>query len=111
MNKGKTSSSPHLVRRRRHRRGLYRGIGRERRLDFEYADILAAAAHDALLAVEKIEETRRIGGHDVAGMEPSVRPGLLRRRRVFQIAREEAAARIGAGSAHQKFAGRPRRDV
>ena len=83
----------------------------KRAFDLEHADVLAAAPHDGLLAIEEIHQPVFVGEDEVAGVEPAVLPRRFGGFLVLQIAAEESGAGIFALGADQQFAGFSRRDV
>jgi hypothetical protein len=94
-----------LVLDRHHRRLRHLGMGEQHRLHLGGGNILAGAADDVLLAVDEVQHAVGSARDDVAGVEPPLPPGRLRRRRIVEIAREAAPARRCRRMAHQHLAG------
>src|SRR5918999_3810688 len=76
----------------------------EHGFDLERGDVLAYAADDVLQAIDEMQAAVGSAAHRVAGMEPALPPRLIGSHRVFEITREETAARIGCGLAHEQLA-------
>src|SRR5206468_4556424 len=74
----------------RYRAAADAGIHVKRAFDLEHADVLAAAPHDGLLAIEEIHQPVFIGEDEVSGMEPAALPSGFGGLPVFQVAAEEA---------------------
>ncbi len=58
----------------RHRAAADARIHVQRAFDLKHADVLAAAPHDGLLAIEEIHQPVFVGEDEVSGMEPAVLP-------------------------------------
>ena len=74
-------------------------------LDFRAVHVLAAANDHVLLAIHDVHAAVVVDPPDVAGVEPAVRKGLVRRLRVVPIAFDHV------GSAHPELAQRVARKL
>src|SRR5436190_2006947 len=93
-----------LVARREHRHLAHRGVCEQHAFHLDAGDVLARAADDVLLAVEKEQAALGVLHHDVAGMQPAAAPRLPGRGLVLEVPREEAAPRIWTFRAYQELA-------
>ena len=76
----------------------------EHAFDFHRGNIFTTAANDVLAPIDKVQHALRVARHDVAGVKPTVGPGLIGGGLVFEITRKKSKARIVAGMAYQQFA-------
>src|SRR4030095_1636292 len=87
------------------------GIHVQRAFDLEHADVLTAAPHDGLLAIEEIHQPVFICEDQVPGVEPAVLPRRFGGVLVFKVTAEESGPDIIALGADQQFARFPERDI
>ena len=81
-------------------------VGQQGALHLDGSDVLAAAAHDVLRAVDEEQRAVITGAHEIAAVKPSAGPRRVGRGIVLVVAAEESAARFGACPSDQQFAHR-----